>query len=821
MWRPRARPERRGSRSRCRLPAATRRRRAFSPPATRRRCSRRSRPSSPSTTCRFSPIRNGSRAAKGSRRRWLTSSPPRTRRPVITISEFSAQRDRAVARRPSGADHRWRRPASPGLAPPSRAGPRGPPTVSVRGLALQSAPLPELLRGFARSRARRAGRAAGDRRRQPHAPAGSTPCRGARLWASRPRRPGALRHRRRARRSVSARAVFAFLSDYEGFGMTPLEAMARGVRRCVLDTPVAREVYGDGARWSPPRRATSTRRCAARCTETTAHGAGARRTRGPGALFLDTGGRGHRRASTMPRQAAERACARLRRDHPRHRHRQLQHARDLARACDIADEPPPATAHEVVVVDNASTDGSARTCARPGPACGSWRSVSNVGFARGQQHRYPRHLDGALVLLLNSDTIVPAGAIDGLVAALAVGDATAPWRPGRDWSTAAGGPRCRSARWSHRWPSCGRSSPAADRGGAAPVARRYATAVAHASATVGLGDRRLPAGAARRRRGRRPVRRALFHVSRGRRLLRRAARPRRPDRCSRPRGDRAPAGPLAPRPRRPRGMRTIDRSHVPSTRSTARAGAVPAPVACVSAGRPVSDRIAASSCMRIAIDARKLHDFGIGTYVRNLKRLVARQDRTTPIRAALPSATTRSSCAALGPAFAPVVEHVAATTRCASRSSVPRACGARASTCSTRRTTWCRRSCPCPSVVTIHDCIHLRFPQYLPNALAHVYARMIMWMAARRARRVLTVSEASKQDILHFCRCPAEKVEVIYNALDERSRAAAARRDRAGARALPARRAVRPLRRQHQAAQEPRAADRGLRDPARARHRAT
>jgi hypothetical protein len=33
--------------------------------------------------------------------------------------------------------------------------------------------------------------------------------------------------------------------------------------------------------------------------------------------------------------------------------------------------------------------------------------------------------------------------------------------------------------------------------------------------------------------------------------------------------------------------------------------------------------------VRIAIDARKLHDFGIGTYVRNLLRHLGRFDRTT------------------------------------------------------------------------------------------------------------------------------------------------------------------------------------------------
>ncbi|OFW16804.1 MAG: hypothetical protein A3H29_17760 [Acidobacteria bacterium RIFCSPLOWO2_02_FULL_67_21] len=49
---------------------------------------------------------------------------------------------------------------------------------------------------------------------------------------------------------ASARA-FVFLSDYEGFGLTPLEALAAGIPIVVLDTPVAREVYGEAALYVP------------------------------------------------------------------------------------------------------------------------------------------------------------------------------------------------------------------------------------------------------------------------------------------------------------------------------------------------------------------------------------------------------------------------------------------------------------------------------------------------------------------------------------------------------------------------------------------
>src|SRR5262249_3609965 len=46
--------------------------------------------------------------------------------------------------------------------------------------------------------------------------------------------------------------AFAFLSEYEGLGLTPLEALATGVPPVLLDTPAARESCGDAALYVPP-----------------------------------------------------------------------------------------------------------------------------------------------------------------------------------------------------------------------------------------------------------------------------------------------------------------------------------------------------------------------------------------------------------------------------------------------------------------------------------------------------------------------------------------------------------------------------------------
>jgi glycosyltransferase involved in cell wall biosynthesis len=50
--------------------------------------------------------------------------------------------------------------------------------------------------------------------------------------------------------------------------------------------------------------------------------------------------------------------------------------------------------------------------------------------------------------------------------------------------------------------------------------------------------------------------------------------------------------------------------------------------------------------------------------------------------------------------------------------------------------------------------------------MAYAYARAQMWTAAHRSDCILTVSDASKRDILHLFNIPPEKIVVVYNAID-------------------------------------------------------
>lgn len=72
---------------------------------------------------------------------------------------------------------------------------------------------------------------------------------------------------------------------------------------------------------------------------------------------------------------------------------------------------PPSQKHEVIVVDNQSTDDSADLVASTFPEVRLIRADSNLGYAKGNNLAFT-HASGDLLLTLNPDTVIRDGALD-------------------------------------------------------------------------------------------------------------------------------------------------------------------------------------------------------------------------------------------------------------------------------------------------------------------------------------------------------------------------------------------------------------------------
>lgn len=71
-----------------------------------------------------------------------------------------------------------------------------------------------------------------------------------------------------------------------------------------------------------------------------------------------------------------------------------------------------------------------------------------------------------------------------------------------------------------------------------------------------------------------------------------------------------------------------------------------------------------------------------------------------------------------------------------------------------------------PTVVTIHDLIPLLLPAYRGSLLVRTYTRLVA-AAARKAEAIITVSKASKRDIVRHLHIPPERIHVTYEAAGE------------------------------------------------------
>jgi glycosyltransferase involved in cell wall biosynthesis len=66
-----------------------------------------------------------------------------------------------------------------------------------------------------------------------------------------------------------------------------------------------------------------------------------------------------------------------------------------------------------------------------------------------------------------------------------------------------------------------------------------------------------------------------------------------------------------------------------------------------------------------------------------------------------------------------------------------------------------------PSVVTIHDIIFMRYPQFYTSVDRNIYIKKFKH-AASQASRIISVSQQTKEDLIEFFKVKENKIDVIY-----------------------------------------------------------
>ncbi len=173
--------------------------------------------------------------------------------------------------------------------------------------------------------------------------------------------------------------------------------------------------------------------------------------------------------------------------------------------------------------------------------------------------------------------------------------------------------------------------------------------------------------------------------------------------------------------------------------------------------------------MRVAIDIRRINEFGVGTYTRNAIRTLARLDTFNEyILLGIPG-----KLGDIEPLPANFITVSAHPNEFSLNSYLELHRILKHHRCDLLHVPhlfWKPQAIPCPYVVTVHDLLdHL----YRVNSASSV-KRSLHFQFTRRvlhhAARIFAVSNFSKKDTERIFNVRGENIEVIYNALDDRFR---------------------------------------------------
>src|SRR6185369_1422158 len=170
--------------------------------------------------------------------------------------------------------------------------------------------------------------------------------------------------------------------------------------------------------------------------------------------------------------------------------------------------------------------------------------------------------------------------------------------------------------------------------------------------------------------------------------------------------------------------------------------------------------------MRIAIDIRKINEFGVGTYIWNLVRNLAAID---PQNEYLLVGSHRNFHE-LGPLPDNFKQMYQAEDESPWRHHVTIPFALKRQNVDVVHVPHHEAPFFNPSklVVTMHDCVHLLFPHEDSSKFRNYRHYLQTKRVVETAKHVLAVSKSTKEDLINIFELPESKISVVHNALDER-----------------------------------------------------
>jgi glycosyltransferase involved in cell wall biosynthesis len=176
--------------------------------------------------------------------------------------------------------------------------------------------------------------------------------------------------------------------------------------------------------------------------------------------------------------------------------------------------------------------------------------------------------------------------------------------------------------------------------------------------------------------------------------------------------------------------------------------------------------IMGATFMRIAIDIRKINEFGVGTYIWNLVRNLAAID---PQNEYLLIGSHRNFHE-LGPLPLNFRQLYQPEEETLWRHQITIPFELRRQNVDIVHVPHHEAPFFNPSklVVTMHDCVHLLFPHEDSSKFQNYRSYLQTKRVVESAKHVLAVSKSTKEDLINIFELPESKISVVHNALDER-----------------------------------------------------